>query len=222
MIGVPRVHWRLTDSTNEQAQALAAAGAPHGTLVSADEQAAGRGRQGREWTAPAGTAVLMSLVLREPGEGLPLAAAVAVCEALTCPATVKWPNDVLIDGRKVAGILVEARPQEGWAILGLGLNVTTDRFPAELAPRATSLRLQGVETGTEPVLEGVVEQLDVWLPRPLQAVLEAWRERDALRGRRIRWADGEGTAAGVDEEGSLLVDTDGGRQALHAGEVHLL
>ena len=222
MIGVPRVHWRLTDSTNERAQALAAAGAPHGTLVTADEQEAGRGRQGRDWTAPAGTAVLMSLVLREPGESLPLAAAVAVCEALPTPATIKWPNDVLIGGRKVAGILVEGRPQEGWAVLGLGLNVTTGAFPGELADRATSLRLAGVETDPKAVLAAVLEQLDSWLSRPLEEVLEAWRGRDALLGRRVRWNGGEGTAAGVDQSGSLLVDSAGGRQALHAGEVHLL
>ena len=222
MIGVPRVHWRLTDSTNERAQALAAAGAPHGTLVTADEQDAGRGRQGRDWTAPAGTAVLMSLVLREPGESLPLATAVAVCEALPTRATIKWPNDVLIGGRKVAGILVEGRPQEGWAVLGLGLNVTTGAFPGELADRATSLRLAGVQTDPKAVLAAVLEQLDSWLSRPLEEVLEAWRGRDALRGRRVRWNGGEGTAAGVDESGSLLVDSAGGRQALHAGEVHLL
>jgi BirA family transcriptional regulator, biotin operon repressor / biotin---[acetyl-CoA-carboxylase] ligase len=222
MIGVPRVHWRLTDSTNEQAGRLAAAGAPHGTLVSADEQAAGRGRQGRAWSAPAGTAVLMSLVLRKPGEGLPLAAAVAVCEALAVPASIKWPNDVLVDGRKLAGLLVEGRPQEGWTVLGLGLNVTTGAFPGELAGRATSLRLEGVEAGTEQVLESVLEELDAWLTRPLETVLEAWRARDALVGRRVRWNGGEGMAAGVDDVGSLLVDSDGGRQALHAGEVHLL
>jgi BirA family transcriptional regulator, biotin operon repressor / biotin---[acetyl-CoA-carboxylase] ligase len=222
MIGVPRVHWRLTDSTNERAGRLAAAGAPHGTLVSAGEQAAGRGRQGRAWSAPAGTAVLMSLVLREPGEGLPLAAAVAVCEALPVAAAIKWPNDVLVESRKLAGLLVEGRPQEGWAVLGLGLNVTTDAFPGELEGRATSLRREGVETDTETVLEAVLEQLDAWLPRPLEEVLEAWRGRDVLRGRRVRWNGGEGTAAGVDPSGSLLVDSAGGRQSLHAGEVHLL
>ena len=222
MIGVPRVHHRLTDSTNERARALAAAGAPHGTLVTADEQAAGRGRQGRAWAAPPGSAVLMSLVLRDVRDSLPLAAAVAVCEALPVPAAIKWPNDVLIAGRKVAGILVEGRPQEGWAVLGLGLNVSTEEFPAELAETATSLRLAGVEAGPEKVLRDLLSRLDAWLWRPLEEVLEAWRALDALRGRRVRWSGGEGTAAGVDEAGSLLVDADGERRALNAGEVHLL
>ncbi len=125
MIGTPRVHHRLADSTNERARTLAAAGAPHGTLVTAAEQSAGRGRQGRAWTAGPGAALLMSVVLRPPAEGLPLAAAVAVCEAVAPECLIKWPNDVLVDGRKLAGILVEGRPQDGWAVLGIGLNVTT-------------------------------------------------------------------------------------------------
>ncbi|HYN91554.1 MAG TPA: hypothetical protein VER75_06510, partial [Thermoleophilaceae bacterium] len=94
MIGSPRVHHRLTDSTNERAQLLAAAGAPHGTLVTADEQTAGRGRQGRAWTAPPRSAVLMSVVLRELSEALPLTAAVAICEAMPAECAIKWPNDV--------------------------------------------------------------------------------------------------------------------------------
>jgi BirA family transcriptional regulator, biotin operon repressor / biotin---[acetyl-CoA-carboxylase] ligase len=222
MIGLPRVHLRRTDSTNDRARELARAGAPHGTLVTAGEQRAGRGRQGRRWTAPPDTAVLMSLVLREPREALPLAAAVAVCEALPVAAAIRWPNDVLVEDRKLAGILVEGRPQEGWGVLGVGLNVTTSGFPAELRETATSLRLEGVETTTDAVLGALMGALDGWLRRPLDEVLDAWRERDALHGRRIRWAEGDGTAAGVDDDGSLLVDTEGGRVTLHAGEVHLL
>src|ERR1700759_3818688 len=123
MIGAPRVHWRRTDSTNERARALAAGGAPHGTLVTAHEQTAGRGRQGREWIAPPGAALLMSVVITELSELLPLAAALAVCDVLALEAAIKWPNDVQVDGEKLAGILVEGRPQEGWAVLGIGLNV---------------------------------------------------------------------------------------------------
>ncbi len=129
MIGRPRVHHAVTDSTNERAKELARAGAHHGTLVTAGEQTAGRGRQGREWVAPAGSAVLMSVVIREPGELLPLTAALAVCEAPAprSNASIKWPNDVWVEGRKIAGILVEGRPQEGWAVSGVGLNVLTTR-----------------------------------------------------------------------------------------------
>jgi BirA family transcriptional regulator, biotin operon repressor / biotin---[acetyl-CoA-carboxylase] ligase len=218
MIGRPRAHWRVTDSTNERARELAAAGAPHGTLVTADEQTAGRGRQGRAWTAPPRSAVLMSLVLRELDELLPLAAAVAVCEALApVPCAVKWPNDVWVERRKLAGILVEGRPQQGWAVLGVGLNVTA--HPGDLP--ATSLAAHGGETDPEAVLGLLLPALERWLGAPANEVLPAWRERDALRGGHVRWDGGEGTAAGVDDSGALLVETDAGRVALHAGEVHL-
>ena len=222
MIGTPRVHHRLTDSTNERAKLLAEGGTPHGTLVTAEEQEAGRGRQGRQWTSAPGSAVLMSLVLREFDEFLPLTAAVALCEALPAEAAVKWPNDVWIDGRKVAGILVEGRPQEGWAVLGIGLNVSTTEFPPELAGIATSLLLSGIDTTPDQVLADVLRSLSEWLGAPPDAVLSAWRSRDALRGERVRWAGGEGIAAGIDDSGALLVETGNGPVTLDAGEVHLL
>jgi BirA family transcriptional regulator, biotin operon repressor / biotin---[acetyl-CoA-carboxylase] ligase len=225
MIGTPRVHHRLTDSTNERAKVLAAAGAPHGTLVTADEQAAGRGRQGRVWTAPPGSSVLMSIVLRdldETHELLPLATAVAVCEAIPADAAIKWPNDVWIERRKVAGILVEGRPQEGWAVLGVGVNVTTHQFPPGLARTATSLQLAGIETAPGPLVDGLVRSLSNWLGAPPDAVLAAWRARDALKGECVRWSGGEGRADGIDDSGGLLVHTRNGPVTLDAGEVHLL
>jgi BirA family transcriptional regulator, biotin operon repressor / biotin---[acetyl-CoA-carboxylase] ligase len=222
MIGAPRVHHRLTDSTNERAKALAAVGAPHGTLVTADEQTAGRGRQGRAWTAPPRSAVLMSLVIREPDEVLPLTTAVAICDALPADCAIKWPNDVWLDRRKLAGILVEARPQQRWAVLGVGLNVRTAEFPAELRSTATSLRLAGIETDVETILHALLTSLDRWLRASRAAVLEAWRERDAIRGERVRWDAGDGTAAGIDDSGALLVVTEEGRITLEAGEIHLI
>jgi BirA family biotin operon repressor/biotin-[acetyl-CoA-carboxylase] ligase len=227
MIGWPRAHWRATDSTNERARELAARGAPHGTLVTADEQSAGRGRQGRSWTAPPRSAVLMSLLLRELDALLPLAASLAVCEACEeegrVACQVKWPNDVWIDRRKVAGILVEGRPQEGWAVLGIGLNVdiAKDQFPPELRETATSLLIADGARPLEEVLELLVDALRRWLEAPAGDVLAAWRQRDALRGQRVGWEGGEGVAAGIDDSGALLVDTDSGRAALGAGEVHL-
>ena len=215
MIGRPRVHHRLTDSTNERARALASLGAPHGTLVTADEQSAGRGRQGREWLAAPGSALLLSLIIRSPTDGLPLAAAVAVCEALPVAAAIKWPNDVWVERRKVAGILVEARPQEGWAVLGIGVNVS-DAPPLE---HVTSL---GGALGVEELLERLLPALEEWLSQPLPDVLAAWRSRDALLGETVRWQNGSGEGVGIDESGALLVDTDSGRVALQAGEVHLL
>jgi BirA family transcriptional regulator, biotin operon repressor / biotin---[acetyl-CoA-carboxylase] ligase len=215
MIGRPRVHHRVTDSTNERARALAAAGAPHGTLVTADEQTAGRGRQGRVWVAPPGAALLMSVVLRNAPATLPLAAAVAACEALPVDAAIKWPNDIWIGRRKLAGILVEARPQEGWAVLGIGVNVS-DAPPLE---HVTSL---DSAIGPDELLERLLLALDTWLSRPLAEVLTAWRSRDALLGETVRWQNGSGKGVGIDDRGALLVDTGSGRVALDAGEVHLL
>lgn len=220
-LGSPRVHYRQIGSTNERARELATAGAPHGTLVTAAEQSAGRGRQGRRWTAPPGRALLCSLVIRDPPRLLPLAAGVAVAEVAGAQARVKWPNDVLVDGLKVAGILVEGRPQEGWAVLGIGLNVALrkDDFPPELAGRAGTLGLQA--DAVQPTLERLLERLDQWLPAGSDAVLDAVRTRDALLDRPVRWAGGEGRGAGIDGEGRLLVATDDGQIALDAGEVHL-
>jgi BirA family transcriptional regulator, biotin operon repressor / biotin---[acetyl-CoA-carboxylase] ligase len=215
MIGRPRVHHRVTDSTNERARELASSGAPHGTLVTADAQTAGRGRQGREWVASPGSSLLLSLILREAGQALPLAAAVAVCEALPVKAAIKWPNDIWVERRKVAGILVEARPQEGWAVVGIGVNV----HGAPAIEHVTSL---GSVIGTEELLERLLLALDGWLSRPLPEVLAAWRSRDALLGETVRWQNGSGKGVGIDESGALLVDTDSGRVALQAGEVHLL
>jgi BirA family biotin operon repressor/biotin-[acetyl-CoA-carboxylase] ligase len=232
MIGWPRVHHRVTDSTNERAKELALAGAPHGTLVTADEQTAGRGRQGRAWVAPAGEAVLMSVVLRDLGAAqayLPLAAALAVCEACEQSAPVcceiKWPNDVWVERRKLAGILVEGRPQEGWAVLGIGLNVSTgeDEFPDELRGVATSLSAASGKTASpDDVLARLLSALQTRLDASPGEILAAWRERDALRGQTVRWAGGEGTAAGIDNSGALMVETSSGRVTLDAGEVHLL
>jgi BirA family transcriptional regulator, biotin operon repressor / biotin---[acetyl-CoA-carboxylase] ligase len=215
MIGRPRVHHRVTDSTNERARVLGAAGAPHGTLVTANEQTAGRGRQGRQWLASPGAALLASVVVRDPGEALPLAAAVALCEALPGEAAIKWPNDIWLQRRKVAGILVEGRPQEGWAVVGVGVNV----HEAPPLEHVTSL---GSAIGVEELLARVLVALDRWLREPLPVVLTAWRSRDALLGQRVRWENGSGKGAGIDEAGALLVDTGSGRVALQAGEVHLL
>jgi BirA family transcriptional regulator, biotin operon repressor / biotin---[acetyl-CoA-carboxylase] ligase len=221
MIGAPRVHHRLTDSTNQRAKELAAAGAPHGTLVTADEQSAGRGRQGRAWTAAPGEALLMSLVLRSLDELLPLRAAVAVAEAIPVDAQIKWPNDVWVEGRKLSGILVEGRPQEGWVALGIGLNVSTTEFPEELREIAISLVLAGVSLSRDEVLHSLLDSLERWLAEPAEEVLAAWRERDALLGAEVAWDGGRGRGAGVTDAGALRVETESGMVELNAGEVHL-
>jgi BirA family transcriptional regulator, biotin operon repressor / biotin---[acetyl-CoA-carboxylase] ligase len=226
-LGRPRLHLREIDSTNDRARELAGSGAPHGTLVTAAAQTAGRGRQGRTWAAPAGRALLMSLVLRNWPRLLPLAAAVAVADVAGAAAgeadiSIKWPNDVLLRGGKLAGILVEVRPQESWAVVGIGMNVAVrpGDLPAELGDRAASLELE--PSALETTLAALLTALGERLALEPAALLDAFRERDALLGREVRWQRGEGTAVGIDEHGRLLVDRpDGTQTALDAGEVHL-
>ncbi len=220
--GYPRLHYRLVDSTNRRARELAIAGAPHGTLVSARQQSAGRGRQGRTWTGPPGSSLLCSVIVRDPPRLLPLAAGIAVAEVAGPEAGLKWPNDVLIEGRKVAGILVEGRPREGWAVVGVGINVAVrvGELPHELRDRAGTLGL-GADA-IEPTLARLLDALERWTGADSEEVLEGVRARDALCGRHVRWADGEGEAAGIDGEGRLIVVTRAGRLELEAGEVHLV
>jgi BirA family biotin operon repressor/biotin-[acetyl-CoA-carboxylase] ligase len=222
MLGSPRLHLRHATSTQDRARELAIAGAPHGTLVTAAEQSAGRGRQGRVWSAPPGHALLLSMVLRDVHPLLPLAAAVGVAEAAGPETRIKWPNDVLLDGRKIAGILAEGRPQEGWAVLGVGVNVAVrvEDLPPELHETAGTLGLQPPEL--DAFLASLLAALDRALALAPGALLDAWRARDALLGREITWAGGRGTARGIDGEGRLVVELPGGgRTALDAGEVHL-
>jgi BirA family transcriptional regulator, biotin operon repressor / biotin---[acetyl-CoA-carboxylase] ligase len=225
-LGHPRLHLRVTDSTNDRARALAIAGAPHGTLVTAAAQTAGRGRQGRRWSAPPGSALLVSLVLRAPPRLLALIAAVAVCDVAGGEAQIKWPNDVVLAQgdrlRKLAGILAEGRPQDGWAVLGIGLNVAVrlSELPRELQTSAATL---GAEPAAiEPTLAALLRALERRLDEPADATLTAYRARDALRDRDVAWAAGSGRAQGVDGEGRLVVALVGGGHAtLDAGEVHL-
>lgn len=226
--GAPHRHIRLTDSTNERARALAAAGAPSGTIVTADAQSAGRGRLGRAWTTPPGKALLYSAILRPLDRRhalLPLAVPLAVCEAIESLAPlrceVKWPNDVWIRERKVAGVLIEARPPE-WAVIGVGANVAVE--PGEFAPDlrwpATSIG-HGARVGD--LRRTLDAALDVWTVAARDELLTAYRARDALLGREVSWRDdaGEhaGTARGVDEAGNLIVVVGGDSVALGAGEV---
>jgi BirA family biotin operon repressor/biotin-[acetyl-CoA-carboxylase] ligase len=226
--GTPHRHFRVTDSTNARARELVEAGAPGGTVVTAAEQTAGRGRQGRTWTAPPGKALLYSAILRPLDERhllLPLAVPIAVCAAAEelnpdVECMIKWPNDIWVDGRKLAGVLIEAKPQDGWAVIGIGLNlsISPTEFPPELRETAISLFPPTPLTATEIVNR----HLDRWATAPSTDVLDAWRSRDALRGREVSWEDGSGVADGIDDRGHLAVAVAGGdRVLLGAGDVHL-
>ena len=219
-LGEPREHHETIGSTNARARKLAEKGASHGTLVTADEQTKGRGRQGRTWVTPPGVAIAASLVLREFDDLLPLRAGLAVADVAGPDALVKWPNDVWLDGRKVAGILVESKASE-WAVLGIGVNVAVDvaSLPEEAAEVAGTLGKSPADV--EPTLVALLAALEKRLGQDRDAVLAALRERDALLGRRVRWQDGEGLGAGIDESGALRVDVNGHEITLTAGEVTL-
>ena len=225
--GHPHRHLRVTESTNDVARDLAAAGAPSGTIVTAAAQSAGRGRHGRVWSAPEGKALLFSAILcplRAEHALLPLAVPVAVCEAIESLAAlqcrIKWPNDVWVDERKVAGVLIEARPPE-WAVIGVGLNVAIepDEFPAELRWPAASI---GHGVSVEVARLALCERLGTWTAAALADAVAAFRSRDALAGREVEWDEGAGRAAGIADDGNLLVERPGGETvALGSGEVSL-
>ena len=250
--GTPHRHYRVTDSTNERARGLTEAGAPGGTVITAREQTEGRGRQGRVWTAPEGKALPYSAILRPLDERhllLPLSVPLAVCAAAEelrpdAECQVKWPNDIWLEERKLSGILLEAKPQEGWAVIGIGLNLTIapDEFPPDLRQPATSLfapaegsrgeserSLPAVAPAGLPptpsiVMKALNRHLDRWVEASDEEVLAEWRRRDGLRGREISWDEGKrsGVADGIDDRGNLVVAlAAGGRAVLGSGEVQI-
>ena len=227
MIGSPHHHFETIGSTNAHARDLAGQGAPHGTVVTSAEQTEGRGRQGRAWATPAGKALAWSAIVPLEGEvpGLfPLRAGLAACQAVEelggGSAEVKWPNDVMVDGKKCAGVLVEGRPQDGWAVVGIGINLSIeqDEFPPEIRDRATSV---GSGATLESATDALNRALTRWLAEPDPAVLAELNRRDYLAGREVTWDGGSGTASGIAPDGGLTVTTGDGTEHLHAGEVHL-
>lgn len=243
--GLPAVHlFARVRSTNDAARGLADGGAPHGTLVLAEEQTAGRGRGGRAWSSPPGVGVWMSMVARPaslPAPGLlPLLVGLAAAEAVddfVRPAVtqVKWPNDLQLAGRKVAGILCEgswdgARP--GSVVVGIGLNVlhVPGDFPDDVRETATSLRIVGGWSPSRVDVAGAVAAAVALALRnpPSQltgAMLDALRRRDALEGRPVRVTGAQetaGTALGVSPAGALLLrDGDGVLRTVTSGTVRV-
>jgi BirA family biotin operon repressor/biotin-[acetyl-CoA-carboxylase] ligase len=243
--GLPAVHlFARAGSTNDLARALAEGGAPAGTLVLADEQTAGRGRGGKGWTSPPGVGVWMSMVLRPaslaaPGL-LPIVVGLAAADALDpfvrpAQVAVKWPNDLHLAGRKLAGILCEGswdRTRPGYVVAGIGINVlhSLGDFPPELQQTATSLRIAAGWTPPRADVAGAVA--GALLRRVNQppaelggALLDALRGRDALLGRPVRVTGPDsvaGTAMGITPAGALLVRTQAGAlRTVRSGTVRL-
>lgn len=225
-LGRPRLHLRSIGSTNARARELAQAGAPHGTAVTADEQTAGRGRQGRGWSTPPGSALALSLVIRDPDPLLSLRAGLAVADLAGAGALVKWPNDVLVDGRKAAGILAESSVADGrfeHVVLGIGANLGE---PPPDVPSAGAVRADAAE-----LLGGFLSAfVRAYRPRDADfanAVTAAHAAVSATLGTSVRAAIGggavvEGEAVSLDERGGLVVRTASGEQVVRFGEVEHL
>jgi BirA family biotin operon repressor/biotin-[acetyl-CoA-carboxylase] ligase len=217
------------DSTQRYAAELAAAGTADGTAVVADTQTQGRGRRGRVWLDTPGESLLLSVILRTtlPVAQMPtlsIAAGVAVAEALIASAGVearlKWPNDVLVGGRKVAGVLLERHGDA--VILGIGVNVAQTSSRA-LAPQATSIAIEGGRPDREAILGAVLAAVATWRGRlereGFEPVRARWTALASMVGRRVT-ADGKvGTALGLDDDGALLIDTATGAARVLAGDV---
>ena len=241
-LGQQIVRFEETDSTNIQADRLAKEGAPHGTLVVAEMQTAGRGRRGRSWQQEPGTMIAMSLILRPeiaPDEASMLTLVAAHSIAVTIEimtevsAFIKWPNDIVINGKKTVGILTEMCLEQGrigHIIVGIGINVGTKAFPEELREIATSLYL---ETG-KPIerceligafLEQFEKDYELFLEkRNLSGILPGYNARLINQGREVKILDvaGEytGISRGVTKTGELLVEREDGRlETVYAGEV---
>jgi BirA family biotin operon repressor/biotin-[acetyl-CoA-carboxylase] ligase len=224
-LGEPRIEVDSCEST----QALLDASMPEGALAVADVQTAGRGRLGRVWQAPGGTALLCSILVKPPaGRRLPqlaLVAGAAVADAVEeltdLAVQIKWPNDVMLRRAKVAGILAEAR--DGAVVLGIGVNV--NQTPEQLPPRAGSLlTATGREWDRAVVLAAVLAALEQryadWLAGGLDAVYDGLAPRDFLRGRRVNVDGTVGTAIGIDREGRLEVQlAHDDVRAIESGEV---
>lgn len=238
--------FRSVASTNDVARDLAASGAPDGTVILGDEQTAGRGQRGRVWTSPPGLGVWLSAIVRPRAATnpalLPLAVGVALAEQLerfVAPATVtvKWPNDLLVGGRKLGGILCEAAwdgDAPSYVIVGAGINVlhTRHHFPPELQPTATSLAMHsggGVSRRAVAgaVVRGILAGVRSCTGLLAPPMLESLQRRDALAGRRIHVVgageyDGAATAIGIAPDGSLLVRSPAGAlRRVNRGSVRL-
>jgi BirA family biotin operon repressor/biotin-[acetyl-CoA-carboxylase] ligase len=242
-VGRPLTLARVTASTNDDARAAAASGAPHGAAFVADAQTRGRGRGGHAWHSPAGENLYFSMVARprvSAGSIPPVALVVGVAVARTlekvmagrAPIWVKWPNDVLAgpDKRKLAGVLVEGqlRGSEVTSVVaGVGLNVHATSFPPDIAARATSLALLGAEQLDRSMLAArllaaVGEAILCFEESGLTTFSADLARLDALLGARVEVSGVRGTAEGIDGEGRLLVRTDRGTTPVLSGQVDLL
>ena len=236
-----RYHFEIIDSTNKKAKEYAQEGALHGTLITADAQQTGIGRRGRSWSSEKDTGIYMSMLLRpkietEKASMLTLVAALAVEKAmeelLVCQPMIKWPNDIVLNKKKVCGILTEMAlkgTEIDYVVIGIGINVNNKTFPEEILTTASSLSLElGVEIDRELLISEVWKKFDVYYQQFLETkdfmfLKEAYESVLVNKEENVKVLDplGEymGIAKGITNTGELIVDTDGELRYVSGGEV---
>lgn len=234
-------YYDVTDSTNIRAKELAEEGHPSGTLVVADRQEAGRGRRGRSWDSPSGTGIFMTLLLKpemNPNHAsmLTLVAAMAVARAISkcanTEALIKWPNDIVIGGKKICGILTEMSAQFDFInhiVIGIGINVHNEHFPEEIAETAGSILLQtGKRIRRAELIEQILEQFEHYYAifmetEDLSGLVREYNSILVNMNKSVRVLDPkepfEGKAMGITKKGELIVDTWESRKMVSSGEV---
>lgn len=241
-VGCEILYFDSIDSTNTKAQELAEKGYPSGTLVVADKQIAGKGRRGRNWESPSGCGVFMTLMLKpdiNPNNAsmLTLVSALAVAKALADitgkDAKIKWPNDIVIDGRKVCGILTEMSAQFDYInniVIGIGINVNNSSFPEEISATASSLRLLsgGKKYRRAEIIEKIMEYFEKYYSifletEDLSALVNEYDAMLVNMKKQVKVLDPkepfEGKAMGITKTGELIVDTWESRKLVSSGEV---
>lgn len=234
-------YFKLVDSTNAKAKQLAEEGYPTGTLVVAEKQNAGRGRRGKEWESSEGSGIFMTLMLKpdiNPNNAsmLTLVAALAVSKAITIctgrPAGIKWPNDIVMNGKKICGILTELSAQFDYVnhvVIGIGINVHNREFPDDLFQRATSLYLETKEQFRRAdLIEKVLEQFEYYYDiyqqtEDLSGLVKEYNTHMVNLHQNVKVLDPkepfEGKAMGITQRGELIVDTWQSRKLVSSGEV---
>jgi BirA family biotin operon repressor/biotin-[acetyl-CoA-carboxylase] ligase len=221
-----------TESTQNLARGFAGQGSPEGSLVLASHQSAGRGRQGRAWQSPAGKNLLFSIVLRPPHScrpsQLPLVIGLGLLEALELSeARLKWPNDIWVGGRKLAGILVEGSADFYIAGIGMNVNMGPRDFPQELLGRATSLEIEvGATLELEPLLARLLGSMEScyerWISEGFETIKTSWLGKSLFLDEKVRVGENEGVFRGIDAVGALILEQTGGLRTLYSGELEPL
>jgi BirA family biotin operon repressor/biotin-[acetyl-CoA-carboxylase] ligase len=238
-LGAQRIELPSCTSTNDEAGRLARAGASHGTIIIADTQSAGRGREGRAWASPPGAGLYLSIIVRPPLSialvpPMTLAVGIGACDAARAvgvDAELKWPNDILAGGKKLAGVLVETQSQGSRlesVVIGIGMNLGGE-LPPELTTATTLARVKGAPVSRAELLEPLLAHVQHWLDRyvaaGLDTVIEAWHARMARDLPARATVDGApliGTCAGLDADGALLLrDAAGALHRVRTGDVAL-